>query len=334
MEVHIHTQICARRHKFKVPGGSKAIIVKKRWIAVLIIMNIALLLSGCGSAGGGDAVGAEAAEDTAGDSEETGGTGADSAEGAAGYGEEKDGTKDTAGDNAAGDGMEDAGGQDKTGGKKDAGGNSTGKDGVKIEDLLGDMTMDYSAAVAAVLSKSWDVEGKEETYTFSPDGSGEHGVKGGQEKFQYTCGFDEENNILVQITTEGKEKVYLFSSDETGYRLYMEDMEGIEDKRLLIPAGWKILDTKDEKVSGILGVWEDGGNNRYEFTEDNAFHILTSENSDGTFSIVEKEGEVREICILVAGGTLQYEYSLKDGGKTLELYSRGAESFYYWHRAE
>ena len=179
------------------------------------------------------------------------------------------------------------------------------------------------------------MEGEEETYTFSPDGSGEHGVAGEQEKFQYTCGFDEENNILVQITAGEMEKVYLLSSDETGYRLYMEDLEGSEEKRLLIPAGWKILDTDDERVAEILGVWEDDGGNRYEFTKENGFYILTSENSDGTFSVVEKEQEgVREIRIQVTGGTLQYEYNLKDEGKTLELYSRGAESFYYWYRGE
>ena len=43
---------------------------------------------------------------------------------------------------------------------------------------------------------------------------------------------------------------------------------------------------------------------------------------------------MQEICILVAGGTLKYEYRLQDEGKTLELYSRDAESFYYWHREE
>lgn len=270
--------------------------MKKRWIAAFIVLNMALLPTGCGSAESGESMASEAPENAAGEGAE--------AEGAAEDKEEKEDANDSAQD-------------------------------IEIEDVLGDMTMDYSSAVAAIISKSWDVEGEEETYTFSPDGSGEHGAAGVQEKFEYTCGFDEENNILVQITAGEMEKVYLLSSDETGYRLYMEDLEGSEEKRLLIPAGWKILDMDDERVAEILGVWEDDGGNRYEFTKENGFYILTSENSDGTFSVVEKEQEgVREIRIQVTGGTLQYEYSLKDEGKTLELYSRGAESFYYWRRGE
>ena len=218
---------------------------------------------------------------------------------------------------------------------EDAAGSGDGTDGVGIEDVLGDMTVEYSEAVAAALSGSWNVEGEEETYVFSADGSGGHGLEGKQEKFQYTCGFDEENNILVQITTEESEETYRISTDETGYRLYMEAAKKDRERKILTPAGLEILETEDEMVSGILGIWVDDSGNRYEFTKDSKFRILTSENNDGTFSAADKKEEmVQEICIRVAGGSLKYEYSLKDDGKTLELYSRDAESFYYWHREE
>ena len=45
-----------------------------------------------------------------------------------------------------------------------------------------------------------------------------------------------------------------------------------------------------------------------------------------------KEDNIRKISIFVAGGTLQYEYKVLDEGDTLELYSRDAETYYYWHR--
>lgn len=276
--------------------------MKKKWIAILIALNMALLPVGCSAARTQDNAGADTSGDEAGTEEENGtseeGTGADSAEGEAGDGKETD---DTAG----------------------------------VSDVLGDMTIDYSEAVAAVISRSWNVEGEEETYTFSPDGSGEHGLNEEKEAFRYTCGFDEENNILVQIMTGDLEETYQISTDETGYGLYMEAASKGGEKKLLLPAGLKILDINDKRVSDILGIWKDDSGNRYEFTEDGKFRILTSENNDGTFSAAEKEGgEVQEVCILVAGGTLKYEYRLQDEGKTLELYSRDAESFYYWHREE
>lgn len=278
--------------------------MKKRWIAVLIALNMALVPAGCGTAQTQDNAGADAAADTSGDE----------------AGEEENGISE-----------EDAG----AGSAEEAGDDRETGAAAGVDEVLGDMTIDYSEAVAAVISRSWNVEGEEETYMFSPDGSGEHGLNGEKEAFRYTCGFDEENNILVQIMTGDSEETYQISTDETGYGLYMEAAPKGGEKKLLLPAGLKILDTDDERVSDILGIWKDDSGNRYEFTEDGRFRILTSENNDGTFSAAEKEEEeVQEICILVAGGTLKYEYRLQDEGKTLELYSRDAESFYYWHREE
>lgn len=202
------------------------------------------------------------------------------------------------------------------------------------ESMLENMTIDYSEAVAMAISKEWNVEGEEEGYMFSTDGSGEHRLEGETERFQYTCGFDEENNILVRITAEEREETYRITTDETGYGIYLEAMEGIAGKKLLTPADLKILDINDAKVTGILGVWEDDGGNRYEFTKDSEFLILTAEDSNGTFCAAEKEDGTLEVSILVAGGNLRYEYDLQDDGQTLQLYNRDAESYYYWHRNE
>lgn len=202
------------------------------------------------------------------------------------------------------------------------------------ESMLENMTIDYSEAVAMAISKEWNVEGEEEGYMFSTDGSGEHRLEGETERFQYTCGFDEENNILVRITAEEREETYRITTDETGYGIYLEAMEGIAGKKLLTPADLKILDINDAKVTGILGVWEDDGGNRYEFTKDSEFLILTAEDSNGTFCAAEKEDGILEVSILVAGGNLRYEYSLQDDERTLQLYNRDAESYYYWHRNE
>lgn len=206
-----------------------------------------------------------------------------------------------------------------------------------VESVLKNMTIDYSEAVTMAISKEWNVEGKDEGYMFSTDGSGEHRLGQGTERFQYTCGFDEENNILVQITAKEREEAYRITTDETGYGIYMEAIEGAEGTaggKLLIPAHLKILDIDDEKVTGILGVWEDDGGNRYEFTKDSGFLILTAEDSNGTFCAAEKEDGILEVSILVAGGNLRYEYDLQDSGQTLQLYNRDAESYYYWHRNE
>lgn len=221
---------------------------------------------------------------------------------------------------------------ESTAGENDGEGSSA-----DAENMLENMTIDYSEAVAMAISKEWNVEGEEEGYLFSTDGSGEHRLEGETERFQYTCGFDEDNNILVRITVGEREEAHRITTDETGYGIYMEAMEGAEGtagKKLLTPADLKILNVDDEKVTGILGVWEDDGGNRYEFTKNGEFLILTAENSNGTFCAAEKEDGILEVSILVAGGNLRYEYSLQDDGQTLQLYNRDAESYYYWHRSE
>lgn len=283
--------------------------MKKRMI-MAVVVGMAFLLTACGNAAAenGAAEGAEIGDANSAAEEETQ---ADSAED----------TKDP----GVGNAESLAGENDGEGSTADA------------ESMLENMTIDYSEAVAMAISKEWNVEGEKEGYMFSTDGSGEHRLEGETERFQYTCGFDEENNILVRITAEEREETYRITTDETGYGIYLEAMEGEEGiarKKLLTPADLKILDINDVKVTGILGVWEDDGGNRYEFTKDSEFLILTAEDSNGTFCAAEKEDGILEVSILVAGGNLRYEYSLQGDGRTLQLYNRDAESYYYWHRNE
>lgn len=240
-----------------------------------------------------------------------------------------------AGEEAQADGAEDVKETGENNAESPAGENAEDGSTADAESMLENMTIDYSEAVAMAISKEWNVEGKEEGYLFSTDGSGEHRLEGETERFQYTCGFDEENNILVRITMEESDETYRITTDETGYGIYMEAVEGAEGiagRKLLTPADMKILDIDDEQVAGLFGVWEDDGGNRYEFTKENEFLILTAEDSNGTFCAAEKEDGTLEVSILVAGGTLRYEYGLQDEGRTLQLYNRDAESFYYWHR--
>lgn len=282
--------------------------MKKRMI-MAVVLGMAFLFTACGNG---------AAENEAAEGAEIGDNSAAKEEAQADSAED---TKDTGINNAESP----AGENDGEGSMADA------------ESVLENMTIDYSEAVALAISKEWNVEGEEEGYMFSTDGSGEHRLERETERFQYTCGFDEENNILVQITAKEREETYRITTDETGYGIYLEAMEGeegIAGKKLLTPAGLKILDIDDEKVTGILGVWEDDGGNRYEFTKDSEFLILTAEDSNGTFCAAEKEDGTLEVSILVAGGNLRYEYSLQDDGQTLQLYNRDAESYYYWHRNE
>lgn len=283
--------------------------MKKRKI-MIAALGMAFLLTACGN-GAAENEAAEGAEIGDANSAAEEETQADSAED----------TKDT--------GVNDA---ESPAGENDGGGNAA-----DAESMLESMTIDYSEAVAMAISKEWNVEGEEEGYLFSADGSGEHRLEGETERFQYTCGFDEENNILVRITAKEREETYKITTDETGYGIYLEAMEGAEGiagKKLLTPADLKILDIDDAKVTGILGVWEDDGGNRYEFTKGNEFLILTAEGNNGTFCAAEKEDGILEISILVAGGNLRYEYGLQDNGQTLQLYNRDAESYYYWNRNE
>lgn len=287
----------------------------KKQLTVVMVFCMVFLLVACGNAAAEN----EAAQGT--EMNDIGNT--------AGGETATDNAEETAWDETATDNAEDTAGEAA---ENTAEENEGERNAAEAESISGGMTTDYSAAVAAAISKEWDVEGKEEAYVFMTDGSGEHSLEGETEVFQYICGFNEENDILVQITTGEREEVYQISNDETGYRIYMEAVDDGKEKKLLTPAGLKILDTEDEKVTGILGIWEDDGGNQYEFTKDSEFLILTAEDSNGTFSAAEKADGVQEISISVAGGILRYEYSLQDDGETLQLYNADAESVYYWHR--
>ena len=203
-----------------------------------------------------------------------------------------------------------------------------------IESLgLENMIVDYSAAVSTVLAKAWTVEGTEEYYSFEYDGNGyKTDASGVETAFEYACGFDKDKNILLLITEKesDREEKYAMRPDETGYRLIMTDLATKEEK-IFTPDDLVILEAADHQ--DILGTWKDDNGNEYEFTEQNEFHILNKEDSDGTYRVVEmKEDNIRKISIFVAGGTLQCEYKVLDEGDTLELYSRDAETYYYWHR--
>lgn len=197
---------------------------------------------------------------------------------------------------------------------------------------LEDYVVEYSDAVVAIIAKDWAVEGKEEGYLFRTDGTGEKTADGKTASFSYTCGFDADNHIILYLS-EGVNEKYQIMSDETGYGVKLVPVDGRGEEKKLLPPNLKILDTEDEKVAGLIGVWTDDSGNEYEFKQDETFRILTREDSNGTFKASEDAEEgILKVSILVAGGTLQYEYEIQDEGQTLELYNRAAESWYYWHR--
>lgn len=198
-----------------------------------------------------------------------------------------------------------------------------------LEEVLSDYIIQPNDALKMVFSKSWDVTGAEDVYVLEMDGTG----KKNEETFTYECGFDEENNIVLKMNMENESIAYIAVSDATGYGL---DLTPIDKGTAmnLFPSDMTLLEMSDEKVTGLFGIWEDASGNGYEFGEDGTLMIRGKEaDTPGHWCAIEKENGKVIVNLLVTGGSLEFEYEIQEEGKTLALYNRGAETWYYWTRS-
>ncbi len=115
---------------------------------------------------------------------------------------------------------------------------------------LKELILEKDDRVTKLISKSLKVEGADEEYILSPSGGvGEWNVEGETRNVHFICGSDEHYNHLLYISANesGEEEIYQISFNETSYRLNLEPLEGIGEKKLLTPLGLRFLDTKNKK---------------------------------------------------------------------------------------
>lgn len=198
-----------------------------------------------------------------------------------------------------------------------------------LEEALGDYIIEPNDALKSVFSRTWNVTGTEDVYVLEIDGTG---MKN-EEALTYECGFDEDNQIILKFIMDGETEgiTYIADADATGYGLDLTPAaEGTAMN--LFPSNMTLLEVSDEKAKGLVGCWKDENANEYVF-EENGELIIKGKETDtpGSWCAVEKDG-VLHVNLLVEGGSLEFEYEIQEEGKTLALYNRSAESWYYWYK--
>lgn len=189
------------------------------------------------------------------------------------------------------------------------------------------MGVAHDEVVVSILSKKWNALGSEAVYEFTKDGNGN--VSGTE--FTYTCGFNEDNEILLQISMKDSKDVfhYFVSSDDTGHGLLLESADG-EGVLHLIPEGVELLDISDERAAFFVGEWADKSDNRYIFDKDFTMKIKGSDSeNEGTYSVVVRDG-VPLITLVFGGNTLEFEYELLEDGQTVKLCMPGTDTVHTW----
>ena len=185
-----------------------------------------------------------------------------------------------------------------------------------------------SEAVKNLLIKTWKVDGEDDVYTMKQDGTGTKN----EESFTFECGFDEDNNITLEITLDGTDEteLYALSSDETGYGLDLVALDSGKDLRLVL-ADLEFLGMGDERAAGIVGEWKDQSGNRYVFGKDNCVTIKGSDqDTEGTYSAVQDADGTLFLKLMVPGGSLEFEYKLNEDNTQIELCSPGTDVVHVW----
>lgn len=197
----------------------------------------------------------------------------------------------------------------------------------EMKDKMGDNVSLPSESVTKAISKTWNVIENDDVYVLETDGTG---TKNG-EAFTFECGFDEDNNITLQIKTDkDKEELYAITTDTTGYGIHLTSMNGGENLSLL-PADLEFIEMTDERAAGIIGEWADENGNKYIFEKENKMEIKGSDNdTKGTYSVVKNAEGTLLLNLVVSGGTLEFEYTLNDGGQEMELQSPGTDTVHHW----
>lgn len=187
------------------------------------------------------------------------------------------------------------------------------------------MGVEHNEVIMAVLSKDWNVLDSEDTYTFTKEGTGN--VSG--EEFTYSCGFNEENDIMLQIVMDETEEEfhYLVSADDTGHGLYLESVTEDVTQHLIL-SNVKLLDVKEE-AAALIGEWADKSDNRYILNDDETMVIKSADSEkEGTYSVAERDG-IPLLTLVFGSNTLEFEYELLDD-TTLRLCAPGTETLHTW----
>lgn len=201
------------------------------------------------------------------------------------------------------------------------------KEKAELAEALEQVGIGYDGAIMTVLSKEWNVDGSEESYEFTKEATGN--ISG--EAFTYTCGFDEENKIVLQIVMDEteEERNYYVSTDDTGYGLYL-DPAGDEEVVYLIQADVELLEMTDERAADLVGEWADKSDNRYVLNEDCTMVIKgSSGDTEGTYSAVVREDELI-LTLLFGSNTLEFAYEFLDNGDTMKLCAPGTDIVHTW----
>ena len=187
------------------------------------------------------------------------------------------------------------------------------------------MGVEHNEVIMSVLSKKWKVLGGKDTYEFTKEGTGN--LSG--EEFKYSCGFNEENDIMLQITMNETEKElnYFVSADDTGHGLFLETVDG--ERMQLLLANVELLDMKDERAKLIVGEWADKSDNRYVFEEDRKLVIKGSDSEkEGSYSVVIRD-EIPLLTLVIGSNTLEFEYEFVNES-AMDLCAPGTETVHTW----
>lgn len=203
----------------------------------------------------------------------------------------------------------------------------------ELENAFENMDTAYSEVLRTVLSKEWEEVGGEDIWKFAKDGTGNILGQG----FTYRCGFDKENQMLLQIVMDDteEERNFYVSTDDTGYGLYLQTPEG--EKVYLFQTNMELLDSADERAAGLLGEWKDGSGNRYVLKEDRTMVIryVDGGETEGNYSAAERRVDGELILTLVFNrNTLDYSYGLSADGMSVTLSAPGADMVYEWTKVK
>ena len=137
------------------------------------------------------------------------------------------------------------------------------------------------------------------------------------------------------VATSGEEegKLYAVTTDDTGYGVVLESLDGGKDIKLL-QADTELLDLTDDRAKGLIGKWTDNSGNEYKLKKDGKLVIKSSSGeTKGTYCVAENADGTLRLNLVISGGTLEYVYTLSDDGSTVELCSPGTDTVHKWTKA-
>ena len=122
---------------------------------------------------------------------------------------------------------------------------------------------------------------------------------------------------------EEEGKLYAVTTDDTGYGVVLESLDGGKDIKLL-QADTELLDLTDARAKGLIG----------KLKKDGKLVIKSSSGeTKGTYCVAENADGTLRLNLVISGGTLEYVYTLSDDGSTVELCSPGTDTVHKWTKA-